>query len=314
MNINKLRISFLIIIFVATQIFATQLFANNIYIAQKKNPPAADEKVIEDPDIPPLYTGGTSAMNKFISSNLRYPADAASRNAQGLVVYTFIVEKDGTLSNFELMHRADSLLNDEALRILQMMPPWRPAKYKNEIVRSKAFVPMYFRFNKKASIANRNQTKPATNSPAVKPANPYTPQQTNTLQLTETADEKVEATTERIDTKVFSIVNKMPRFFNGERGLADFIANQMRYPIEARQQGIEGRIICSFIVGIDGSVSNIEVVQGLHPQLDAEAVRVLSIMPKWIPGENNGEKVSVKCLQAIDFSIDEDKIPPLEKE
>ncbi len=307
MNINKLKISFLIILFIATQLLTTQLFANNIYLAQKKNPPAAGERVIDDPDIPPIFTGGTAEMNKFISNNLRYPADAANRNAQGLVVYTFIVEKDGSLSNFELMHRADSLLNEEALRILQLMPPWRPAKYKNETVRSKTYVPMYFRLNKNAKASNKNRTMAAAPSPATRPTNPYTPQQTNASQTTETV-------TERIDTEVYTIVNKMPQFFNGERGLATFIANQMRYPIEARQQGIEGRIICSFIVGIDGSVSNVEVVQGLHPQLDAEAVRVLSIMPKWIPGENNGEKVSVKCLQPIDFTIDEEMIPPLEKE
>lgn len=314
MNINKLKISSLIVFFIAAQLFTTQLLANNIYLVQKKNPPTAGEKVIDDPDIPPIFTGGTQQMNKFISSNLRYPADAASRNAQGLVVYTFIVEKDGTLSNFELMHRADSLLNAEALRILQLMPPWRPAKYKDEFVRSKTYVPMYFRLNKKAKAANNNCPRPATPSPSAKPENPYTTQQTIAMQSAETIAENTETATEIVDTEVFTIVNKMPQFFNGERGLADFIANQMRYPIEARQQGVEGRIICSFIVGIDGSISNVEVVQGLHPQLDAEAVRVLSIMPKWIPGENNGEKVSVKCLQPIDFNIDEEPIPPLEKE
>ncbi len=314
MNINKLRISSLIIIFIATQLFTTQILANDFYITQKKNPPAAGEKVIEDPDIPPIFTGGTQQMNKFISSNLRYPSDAASRNAQGLVVYTFIVEKDGTLSNFELMHRADSLLNEEALRILQMMPPWRPAKYKNEVVRSKTYVPMYFRLNKRAKTSNNNRAVAATPSPAVKSENPYAAQQANRYQPTENFEKMAETATERTDAEVFTIVNKMPQFFNGERGLAEFIGNQMRYPIEAKQQGIEGRILCSFIVGIDGRVSNIEIVQGIHPLLDAEAVRVLSLMPKWIPGENNGEKVSVKCLQPIDFRIDEEIIPPLEKE
>ena len=91
--------------------------------------------------------------------------------------------------------------------------------------------------------------------------------------------------------------------------LAGFIAHQLRYPKEARQQGIEGRILCSFIVAADGSIFNIEVVQGLHPQLDNEAVRVLSLMSKWIPGENKGEKVNVKCLLPIDFAIDEEPIP-----
>ena len=69
------------------------------------------------------------------------------------------------------------------------------------------------------------------------------------------------------------------------RGLGKFIAHNMRYPIQAKQEGIEGRILCSFIVGADGSISNIEVVDGIDP-LDKEAIRVLGLMPKWIPGEN----------------------------
>ena len=76
-----------------------------------------------------------------------------------------------------------------------------------------------------------------------------------------------------------------------------------------RQQGIEGRILCSFIVAKDGSISNIEVVEGLYPQLDNEAIRVLGLMPRWVPGENDGEKVNVKCLLPIDFTIDEEPIP-----
>ena len=108
---------------------------------------------------------------------------------------------------------------------------------------------------------------------------------------------------------ILTIVDQMPRYVFGEQGLAEFIAHNIRYPKEARQQGIEGRILCSFIVGSDGSISNIEVVEGLHPQLDNEAIRVLGLMPRWEPGLNDGEKVNVKCLLPIDFTIDEEPIP-----
>ncbi len=253
--------------------------------SQLQPPPVYEGKIIENPDIPPIYTGGPGEMNKFISGTLRYPSDAVERNVQGLVVYTFIVEKDGTLTNFDLIHRADSLLDKEALRILQAMPPWRPAKYKEQIVRSKSYVPMYFRLNKNAKAVARNTTNSA-----------------NTLGKTNP---------EIANSEVFSIVDKMPQYPYGEKELAGFIAHQLRYPKEARQQGVEGRILCSFIVAADGSISNIEVVQGLHSQLDKEAIRVLSLMSKWIPGENNGEKVNVKCLLPIDFTIDEEPIPAL---
>ncbi|CAK7001382.1 MAG: hypothetical protein PETM_00006 [Petrimonas sp.] len=253
--------------------------------SQLQPPPVYEGKIIENPDIPPIFTGGSGEMHKFISGTLRYPADAVERNVQGLVVYTFVVEKDGTLTNFELIHRADSLLDKEALRILQAMPPWRPAKYKDEFVRSKSYVPMYFRLNKNAKTVARTTTNPAN---TVGKTNP-----------------------EIANSEVYSIVDKMPQYPYGEKELAGFIAHQLRYPKEARQQGVQGRILCSFIVAVDGSISNIEVVQGLHSQLDNEAIRVLSLMSKWIPGENNGEKVNVKCLLPIDFTIDEEPIPAL---
>lgn len=263
------------------------LVTNQSVIMAQEVPISSSDRVFENPDIIPMYTGGTTAMHNFISSTLSYPADARERDEQGLVVYTFVVEKDGTLSNFNIIHRADPLLNDEALRILQAMPPWRPARHNGEIVRAETYVPMYFRLNKNAAASTGQAAGPGTNVYAK-----------TDLDIIES-------------NEIYTIVDQMPRYTYGEEGLAKFIAHNMRYPIEAKQNGIEGRILCSFIVGADGAISNIEVVDGLDAALDKEAIRVLGIMPKWVPGENGGEKVNVKCLLPIDFTIDEDPIPPL---
>lgn len=251
-------------------------------------PLSTGNHVVEDPDFLPLYTGGTAEMHRFISNTLSYPAEAADREIQGLVVYTFVVEKDGTLSNFNIIHRADPLLDAEALRILQLMPPWRPARHNGEIVRAESYVPMYFKLNKQARRATA-RTRPSESATA--------------RAYAKTDPEIME------QNEILTIVDQMPRYVYGEQGLAEFIAHNIRYPKEARQQGIEGRILCSFIVGSDGSISNIEVVEGLHPQLDNEAIRVLGLMPRWEPGLNDGEKVNVKCLLPIDFTIDEEPIP-----
>jgi TonB family protein len=267
-------------------------FPIGLSVVMAQEPPlSSSDHVYEDPDYLPLYTGGTAEMHRFISNTLSYPSDAAERNIQGLVVYTFVVEKDGTLSNFNIIHRADPLLDAEALRILQLMPPWRPARHNGEIVRAESYVPMYFRLNKQA----RRRT-PATRRPS------------------ETATARAYAKTdpEIIEqNEILTIVDRMPAYVYGEEGLAEFIAHNIRYPKEARQQGVEGRILCSFIVSKDGTISNIEVVEGIHPQLDNEAIRVLGLMPRWTPGENGGEKVNVKCLLPIDFTIDETPIPPM---
>lgn len=255
--------------------------------AQQDFPLSASDRVIEDPDLMPIFTGGTGEMHRFIANTLSYPTEAVERDAQGLVVYTFVVEKDGTLSNFNIIHRADPLLNEEALRILKNMPPWRPARHKGEIVRSETYVPMYFKLNKNAQYT----TRPSSSATARAYAK-------TDVSIIENND-------------IYTIVDKMPEYEYGESGLSKFIAHNIRYPKDALQQGIEGRILCSFIVGKDGSISNIEVVNGLNSDLDDEAIRVLGLMPKWMPGVNNGENVNVKCLLPIDFTIDEEPIPTL---
>lgn len=252
-----------------------------------QNPPvSSSERIYEEPDVIPMFTGGTPEMHKFIANTLSYPAKAVERNEQGLVVYTFVVEKDGTLSNFNMIHSADPLLNEEALRILKNMPPWRPARHNGEIVRSETYVPMYFKLNKNVQY----KTRPSSSATA--------------RAYAKTDNSIIE------DNVIYTIVDKMPYYTYGDRELANFISYNIRYPKEALQQGVEGRILCSFIVGVDGSISNIEVVSGLNQALDNEAIRVLGLMPKWVPGENNGENVNVKCLLPIDFTIDEEPIPP----
>lgn len=254
-------------------------------IAQENAPFSASDRIFKEPDVLPFYTGGPAAMRRFISNTMRYPDDARERRAQGLVVYTFVVEKDGTLSNFNIIHRADSLLDQEALRILQSMPPWRAARHNGEIVRSETYVPMYFRLNSNAGQAARTAA----------PATPVVAKEDKTIIENE---------------DIFSIVDVMPRYETGEEGLARFISNALRYPVQARQDGIQGRILCAFVVGKDGTISNIEVVESLHPALDQEAIRVLSMMPRWIPGQNDNRNVNVKCLLPIDFVIDETPIKP----
>jgi TonB family protein len=228
-----------------------------------------------------MFTGGSDQMKKFIASALVYPKEASEKNIEGLVVHTFVVEKDGTLTNFKCIHHADPALDAEALRILQMMPPWRPAKLNGENVRSTAYVPMYFRLNK-----NAKQTKSIASKPVAK-SNPAL----------------------AVNEEVLAIVDKMPQFPGGEKKLSSYLSNQIKYPDPEYQRGIEGRVVCAFIVDREGNIHNIEVIEGENEALNREAVRVLSTMPKWEPGENEGQKVNVKCLLPIEFKIDKSSLP-----
>ena len=101
--------------------------------------------------------------------------------------------------------------------------------------------------------------------------------------------------------KVFDVVEQMPEFPGGMEALFKYMAENMKYPEDAKKQQVEGRVLVQFIVETDGSVSNTEVLMRVFPSIDAEAVRVISGMPKWIPGKQNGKVVRVKYTIPVSF-------------
>ncbi|MSH99580.1 TonB family protein, partial [Escherichia coli] len=106
------------------------------------------------------------------------------------------------------------------------------------------------------------------------------------------------------DDDIFDVVEEMPVFPGGQTGLMEFIAKNLRYPVKAQKEGIQGRVIARFIVEKDGSVSNLAVARrSASSELDAEAIRVLSTMPKWTPGKQRGKEVRVKYTVPIAFRL-----------
>ena len=102
---------------------------------------------------------------------------------------------------------------------------------------------------------------------------------------------------------IFQVVEEMPQFPGGMGEAMKFLAKNIKYPVVAQEAKIEGRVIVRFVVGRDGSVSNVEVMRGVSPELDAEAIRVVSMMPKWIPGKQRGKAVAVKYTMPIMFRL-----------
>ncbi|MBQ4449230.1 MAG: energy transducer TonB [Prevotella sp.] len=98
-------------------------------------------------------------------------------------------------------------------------------------------------------------------------------------------------------------VDQMASYPGGIPALMDFLNENIKYPEQAEREGIEGRVVAGFIVERDGSVSNIEILKSVHPLLDAEVVRVMSLMPNWIPGRQNGQPVRVKYSLPITFRL-----------
>lgn len=111
-------------------------------------------------------------------------------------------------------------------------------------------------------------------------------------------------TPQAADMNKSEVIDQMPSFPGGQSAMKSWINSNLRYPASAEEKGIQGTVVCSFIVERDGSITNIQVEQGVDPSLNKEAVRVLKAMPRWTPGKNNGSIVRVKYTTSISFKLE----------
>lgn len=108
---------------------------------------------------------------------------------------------------------------------------------------------------------------------------------------------------EEEEAQVFFIVEDMPEFPGGEMALRTYIANAIKYPVIAQENGIQGKVYVTFVVGKDGSVSNASIARGVDPSIDKEALRVVNTLPKWKPGKQRGKPVNVSYTVPINFVL-----------
>jgi len=108
---------------------------------------------------------------------------------------------------------------------------------------------------------------------------------------------------EEEEAQVFFIVEDMPEFPGGEMALRTYIANAIKYPVIAQENGIQGKVYVTFVVGKDGSVSNASIARGVDPSIDKEALRVINSLPKWKPGKQRGKPVNVSYTVPINFQL-----------
>ena len=137
---------------------------------------------------------------------------------------------------------------------------------------------------------------------------PKTESQTE-LKVEGTATLKVEGTATASEQNqapkdVFDVVEVMPQFPGGVQELFSFLSKTVKYPAEAEKAGTQGRVIATFVVRKDGSISDVHIVKSVDPLLDAEALRVINAMPAWTPGTQNGKPVNVKYTIPITFRLD----------
>ena len=108
---------------------------------------------------------------------------------------------------------------------------------------------------------------------------------------------------DEVTQKVFDVVEVMPSFPGGQGALIQYLNSHVKYPVVAQENGIQGRVTISFVVERDGSITDVKVARSVDPSLDKEAARVVSSMPRWTPGKQNGSAVRVKFNVPVVFKL-----------
>ena len=255
-------------------------------------PPPMSPQISTDPsdlvftvvEVMPEFPGGQGALLQFLAKSIKYPVIAQQNGIQGRVTCSFVVGKDGVIRNIEVIRGVDPSLDLEATRVISMMPKWKPGMQKGKEVSVKYTVPVTFRLQGKED-----------NKPTPLPAG----EGDNEITVVGYGEQKSADTS----GQVFAIVEKMPQFPGGEKAINEFISKTLQYPVIAQENGIQGKVVCSFIINQDGSVTDAEVISGVDPSLDREALRIVSAMPKWTPGTQRGKAVCVKYTMPVTFTL-----------
>mgnify|MGYP006316307885 FL=1 len=111
------------------------------------------------------------------------------------------------------------------------------------------------------------------------------------------------AVEEEATEEIFVVVEQQPEFPGGMSALMKFLSDNIKYPVIAQENGIQGRVITNFVVERDGSITDVNVVRGQDPSLDKEAVRVIKTMPRWKPGQQRGKPVRVRFTLPVQFRL-----------
>ncbi|MDD3039405.1 M56 family metallopeptidase [Bacteroides sp.] len=255
-----------------------------------------EDVVFEVVEQMPQFPGGQKAFMQFLGRNIKYPTVAHAKGTQGRVIVQFVVGKDGSISDIKAINNVDPYLDKEAERIISSMPKWIPGQQRGKTVRVKYTVPIMFRLSGPTA-----ETKLTALTGNVSPSLPL--EEVKKAVLSEVVVVGYAPTETSKEEPVADTIEKMPKFPGGEAALMQFLAKSIKYPTIAQKNKEQGKVILRMTVGKDGKISNINVQQSVSPHLDAEAIRVVSTMPEWEPGEDKGQPVNVEFTLPITFRL-----------
>ena len=220
------------------------------------------------------------SLIEYLSKNIHYPDTARERGIEGRVVVKFVINEDGSVSDAKVMRGIGYGCDEEAVRVIKNMPPWKPGKQNGKAVKVYYTQPIAFKLETEKKVV---ESGPTGIDPGIAPMEPngnvQTPQ----------------------PPKIYSYVEQMP---SAPYEMNEYLAKNVHYPKAARKAEVQGRVIVQFVVNEDGSISDAKVLRGIGAGCDEEALRVIRDMPKWKPAKQNGKAVKVFFTQPISFRLE----------
>ncbi len=253
-------------------ITANSLYAQTKETQQEAVPPQEPKKkenksneifiVVENQ---PEYPGGVEAMEKFLSENIRYPIEAMKKGVQGRVITKFIINKDGSLSDIDIVRGVDSLLDAEAIRVIGMMPKWKPGTQKDKAVNVEFTLPVVFRLTNDDTATKSSEEKSRNRKPIfilndVKMGEGFDlsqikPEDRKSISVLNNGIIRIVTKSKSAETKIidyepderFMLMDNQPQFPGGIDAMTSFLSENVRYPSESMEKGNQGRVMSSFL-------------------------------------------------------------------
>lgn len=234
--------------------------------------PVVQDMIFKMPEIMAKFSKEIASINEEIKLKFDALIEPKSFLAQK-VKLSLIIDKTGKVLEVRKGSLKDSLLLSVSNKLLKDMTIFYPAKVENILVDSELIVE--FKLSKKDFSILSVEPLPSLNA-VDKPRSENQP-------------------------NVYGKVEQMPEYPGGQEGLRKFLAITVRYPIEALQKGIQGKVFVNFVIDETGEITKIQIAKGVHKSLDQEALRVVQLMPKWTPGIQDGKPVKVSYTVPISF-------------
>ncbi len=230
----------------------------------------------------PMFPGGDSMLLDFIKKNTVYPVAAKENNIQGKVIVRFCITSTGAVNQISVIKGVDPELDKEAMRVVSTLPTFKPGIQGGKPVPVWYMVPISF---------GLNASKPLS-FPNAPPPPPPPPSKVVVVDEIKGAEDAP-----------FVVVEEMPQFPGGAEALVDYLGKNTKYPENAKVNKITGKVMVRFCITSTGNVSNVSVLKGVDPELDKEAMRVVSTLPAFKPGMQGGKPVAVWYMIPVNFAL-----------